>query len=107
MWKWDDAMKQAVAILIGALLVAGALVFHAYQHRYEVAAATGEPFVRLDSRTGQLSACVQVLGVTSPAEEAIIGPRLKRYGAAGFSEKEISDWLTARTGQMVCSPWNE
>ena len=61
MWKWDDAMKQAVAILIGALLVAGALVFHAYQHRYEVAAVTGGPaVVRLDSRTGQLSACEQL-----------------------------------------------
>jgi hypothetical protein len=109
MWKWDGAMKQAVVILIGALLVAGALVFHAYQHRYEVAAVTGGPFVRLDSRTGQLSACVQLNRGTgdSMAGEAILEPRLKRLGAAGFTQKEITDWVTARAGQMVCSPWNE
>jgi hypothetical protein len=107
MWKWDDAMKQPAAILIGALLVAGALVFHAIQHRYEIAGGPGEPFVRLDSRTGQLSACVQLTRGTSMASEAIIEPRLKRLGAAGLTQEEITDRLVAFAGQMVCSPWSQ
>ena len=41
----DAPMKQAVAIIIDALLIASALVFQAYQHRYEVAGIPGGPGV--------------------------------------------------------------
>jgi hypothetical protein len=99
-------MKQTVAILIGALLVAIALVFHAYQHRYEVAGVTGGLFVRLDTRTGQLSACALALGGSNTATDAIIGRAVQTLSAGGYSEKEVSDWLAAKTGQMVCSPWD-
>jgi hypothetical protein len=61
-------------------------------------------FVRLETRTGKLSACAQVLRGTNVITEAIIGRAVKKLSAAGFSEKEISDWLAEQAGQMVCSP---
>jgi hypothetical protein len=95
--------KQAVAIIIGAMLVASAVVFQAYQHRYEVAGVMGGLFVRLDSRTGQLSACALV---DRPLNEAIVGSIMKSLSAGGYSQKEITDYMTAREGQMLCSAWN-
>jgi hypothetical protein len=50
----DARMKQAVAIIIGALPVASALVFQAYQCRCGVEGEMGGPFVRLDTRTDPL-----------------------------------------------------
>ena len=99
----EAPMKQAAAIIIGALLVASAVVFQGYQHRYEVAGVTGGPFVRLDTRTGQLSACELV---QQPMNETIFGSIMKSLSAAGFSQKEITDYVTAREGQTMCSPWN-
>jgi hypothetical protein len=100
-------MKQAVAILVGSLLVTSALIFHSYQRRYEGALAVGGLFVRLDGRTGKLSSCTLVESGTNTYTEAIIGQYVAIHKAAGFSEEEIGKWLTDHTGQMVCSPWND
>jgi hypothetical protein len=100
-------MREAVAILVSAALIAGAVIFHAYQRRYEGALAINSLFVRLDSRTGKLSACVLVDRGSSTESDAIIGSRMKRLSDAGFSETEIGEWLTRQRGQMVCSQWND
>lgn len=96
----DAPMKQAVAIIIGALLIAGALVFQAYQHRYEVAGG-GPLFVLLDSRDGQLSACT--LGRIS-VDEATRDSLTKRLSEGGFSQTEINEYFAQREGRVLCSP---
>jgi uncharacterized protein YidB (DUF937 family) len=100
-------MKQTVAILIGALLIAIALVFHAYQHRYEVAADPVGVFIRLDTQTGQLSACALVESGTNTSTEAILKRIVQRLKAAGFSDKQVSDWVAAKFGQVACSAWDQ
>jgi hypothetical protein len=96
--------QQVVAILVGSLLVASALIFHAYERRYEGALSVGGLFVRLDSGTGKLSACTLVTRGSSLDSDAILQGKLK---AAGFSDEEIRAWASGHWGQMACSPWND
>jgi hypothetical protein len=100
-------MRETVAILVGSALIASALVFHAYQRRYEGALANDGLFVRLDSRTGKLSACILVDGSSSMETVTIIGNITKKLRDGGFGDKEVDEWLTSQWGQMVCSPWND
>jgi hypothetical protein len=99
-------MKQVVAVLVGSLLIAGAVVFHGYQRRYE-GSSVGGVLVRLDSRTGRLSPCVLMGSGTNVDTETILQTVSAKLRAAGFGDKEVGDWVTGHYGQMVCSPWSD
>ncbi len=47
-----------VAALLAALLVAGAIVYHAQTQRFQLASGEGGVIVRLDTRTGQTAVCL-------------------------------------------------
>ena len=96
-------MKNITAASIGAILIVGAVIAHAYLQRYEIAAAGGGLVARLDKLFGRLAACTQI----ETTGGSVVDRQIMILTGAGFHPDEIAKCLAEHEGQMICSAWNE
>jgi len=99
-------LKEAIAIVIGCTLIAGALMYHG--QRYEVTVGPGSIIYRIDTHSGKVSACT--LDVQT-ASQGIIGHDWQLYmydvRKGGYHDIEIKEYLKEKEGgDMMCSPWS-